>query len=288
MKTYSFDQVTFALREPHDLSWLKDLGHVFKVFDEQDSGNICFGVEENGRRKFVKYAGAKPQDFNGDSELAVERLRKAVPLYKKLAHHHLIHYHDDFATENGYVLVFDWFDGECLHPHWAFPPPVKYTHPDSPYFRYRNLPLDKRMVSFDTILSFHTLMEAHGYVAVDLYDGSILYDFDTDTTKICDIDFYEKGPVINDVGEDFWGSTRSKSPEEYLQGAVVDHRSNVFTLGTLAFSIFGGETDRSITKWDASAALYQVASKAVEKERENRFLSIQHFKEEWDNRREEL
>lgn len=40
-------------------------------------------------------------------------------------------------------------------------------------------------------------IEAKGYVAVDFYDGSILYDFNSNTTKICDIDLYQKKPFIN-------------------------------------------------------------------------------------------
>ncbi len=132
MKGYSIDQVSFQVKEAHDFSWLKDLGHVFKVFDEQDSGNICFGVERDRKRKFVKYAGAKPQDYLGDAKMAVKRLKDAVPLYEELAHRNLIQYLDDFETKEGQVIVFDWFDGECLHPHWAYPPPQKYTHPESP------------------------------------------------------------------------------------------------------------------------------------------------------------
>jgi hypothetical protein len=33
-----------------------------------------------------------------------------------------------------------------------------------------------------------------GYVAVDFYDGSILYDFQQRRTMICDIDYYQQRP----------------------------------------------------------------------------------------------
>ncbi|WP_241657131.1 serine/threonine protein kinase [Halobacillus salinus] len=284
MKDYAIDQVSFQVREAHDFSWLKDLGYVFKVFDEQDSGNICFGVERDGKRKFVKYAGAKPQDYLGDAKMAVKRLKDAVPLYEELAHRNLIQYLDDFETKEGQVIVFDWFEGECLHPHWAYPPPQKYTHPESPYFKYRHLPLRKRLASFDAILTFHVFMESRGYVAIDLYDGSILYDFETGITKVCDIDFYNKGPVLNTIGEEFWGSTRSKSPEEFEKGQLINHQSNAYTLGALAYSIFGGETDRSLENWEAGEELYSVAKKATERNRSDRFSSIHRLKEEWDRR----
>lgn len=39
------DDVVFRLLEEHDFGWLQKLGKVFEVFDQQDSGNISFGVE---------------------------------------------------------------------------------------------------------------------------------------------------------------------------------------------------------------------------------------------------
>ncbi|MBA2174227.1 serine/threonine protein kinase [Halobacillus locisalis] len=281
MKTVTIDHVTFNLQEPHDFSWLSSLGTVFEVFDEQDSGNLCFGVQKDGNKQFVKYAGAKPVDYKGDPADAVERLKQAIPVYKDLPHEHLISFHDDFSTSEGHVAIFDWFNGECLHSHWSYPPPAKYNHPDSPYYKFKQLPIEDRIKAFDEILSFHVYVESKGYVAVDFYDGSLLYDFDTNTMKICDIDFYTKSPVINKTG-DFWGSRRSKAPEEYQKGAVIDTRSNVYTLGAIAFSIFGGETDRSFDRWDAGERLFQVVSKAVSEERWSRFDSLREFQDIWN------
>ncbi|MGQ0513206.1 hypothetical protein ACT453_04680, partial [Bacillus sp. D-CC] len=42
-------------KEHHNFDWLLKLGTVFAVFDQQDSGNISFGVEKNGHKKFIKY-----------------------------------------------------------------------------------------------------------------------------------------------------------------------------------------------------------------------------------------
>lgn len=68
---FSFDDVTFQLQEQHDFEWLRSLGKVFCVFDQQDSGNICFGIEKDGKKKFVKYAGARPLDYSGNPQDAV-------------------------------------------------------------------------------------------------------------------------------------------------------------------------------------------------------------------------
>ncbi|QCT03419.1 hypothetical protein E6C60_2707 [Paenibacillus algicola] len=83
---YNIDKVTFQLKEEIDIIWLQDLGYVFKVFDQQDSGNICFGVEKDGQKKFVKYAGARPVEYQGDPAEAVSRLKAAIPIYDELKH----------------------------------------------------------------------------------------------------------------------------------------------------------------------------------------------------------
>lgn len=89
-------------------------------------------------------------------------------------------------------------------------------------------------------------------MAVDFYDGSILYDFVNDETKICDIDYYRRKPTVNDLGENFWGSSRFKSPEEFILDAPIDEVTNVFNMGATAFVLLGGASDRSFAKWETS------------------------------------
>ncbi|WP_100010534.1 protein kinase domain-containing protein [Lentibacillus sediminis] len=277
----TLDKVDFQLQERHNFNWLKQLGSVFCVFDQQDSGNISFGVEKDGQKYFVKYAGAKPVDFTGNTQDAIGRLKKSVPVYQSLKHPDLIKFLDHFSTENGYALVFEWFEGECLHSHWSFGGAAKYTNPKSPYYRFKKLEVKKRLKALNAILSFHTYAESQNYVAVDFYDGSILYDFKNDEAKICDIDFYRKSPSVNDIGENFWGSTRYKSPEEYELGSPIDSVTNVFNLGAIAFGLLGGEKDRSFSKWDANQGLYEVAIRAVDEDRSKRYSTVKEFYEAW-------
>lgn len=279
--TIAINKVSFQLQEEHNFFWLKNLGDVFCVFDEQDSGNISFGVEKNSKKFFVKYAGAKPMDFSGNPKDAVDRLIKAIPVYKKLEHSNLIKLIDHFSIEKGYAAVFEWCEGECLHSHWSFGGMAKYTNPESPFYRFKNLDIRKRLDALDIIFSFHTFVESQGFVAVDFYDGSILYDFKNHNTKICDIDFYRKSPSLNDLGEHFWGATRTKSPEEFTLGSPIDSKTNVFTMGAIAFGLLGGEMDHSFSKWEANKNLYEVAIKAVEKDRDKRYSTVNEFYEAW-------
>lgn len=154
------DRVEFELQEQHDFSWLNTLGEVFCVFDQQDSGNIFLGIETDGRKLFVKYAGCKPMDFFGDPRDAVLRLSSAMPLYSILEHPHLIKLVDHFETKYGYAAIFEWFNGECLHSHWLFESKPKHSHPDSPFYKYRKLSVEKRLQSLDVIFEFHRYVES--------------------------------------------------------------------------------------------------------------------------------
>jgi serine/threonine-protein kinase len=64
---------------------------------------------------------------------------------------------------------------------------------------------------------------------------------------------------VNDIGENFWGAKRSKAPEEFELGAPIDAKTNVFTMGAIAFGLLGGEMDHSYSKWEAGKRLYEVA-----------------------------
>ena len=279
--TVNIDQVSFKLREKHDFEWLKQLGTVFCVFAEQDSGNLAFGVEKDGIKTFVKYAGAKTVEYKGNVSDAILRLKNSISIYEELKHPVLIELINHFELENGCALVFNWVEGECLHAHWTFAEYNKYTHPKSSYYRYRQLPVSIRLKSLEKLFAFHKHAEEIGYLAVDFYDGNIMYDFQNDITTICDIDFYQKKPVINKLGEMYWGSPRFKAPEESKLNALIDERTNVYTMGAIAFGLLGGETDHSFEKWEANKYLYEVAKRATQRDKDKRYSSISEFYCEW-------
>nr|WP_154895856.1 serine/threonine-protein kinase [Paenibacillus xylanexedens] len=277
------DGNAFVLQEPHSFEWLRPLGKVFRVFDQQDSGNLSFGmIQEDGTRLFVKYAGARTihaSTLNSPPE-AIRSLRSSVSVYEDLKQDALIRLRDHFATEQGYVCVFDWVDGECLHSQWYFPAPAKYEDPRSPYYRFRQRPIKTQIQAMEQILNFHIEVERKGYVAVDFYDGSLIYDFEQNTIKICDIDLYQKGSFTNTMGR-MWGSSRFMSPEEFEFGAPIDGVTNVFNMGATAFVLLGGEKDRSYAKWNAGEALYEVVIRAVDPDRGRRYASVKELGEAW-------
>lgn len=80
------DGIPCVVKEETDLSFLHRWGRVFRVFDRQDSGNLCFGLEREGRRYFLKYAGARPLCFDGEPSEAVRLLEKSAQVIRDLAH----------------------------------------------------------------------------------------------------------------------------------------------------------------------------------------------------------
>ena len=44
------DGIEFKIKEPYDFGFLGEYGKVLKVFDDQDSGNICFGTDKDGQK----------------------------------------------------------------------------------------------------------------------------------------------------------------------------------------------------------------------------------------------
>ena len=269
------DGVPYKLKSPFDFSFLNKYGKVFKVYDDQDSGNICFGVADGENKYFVKFAGAPTERACVSIDEAVDRIKSTVPIYRDLAHPiltRLINAEDIGGVPlagTGFAMVFEWTDAECMGRQY----------PQSRE-KFMQMPLDTRLRVFDEILNFHAHVSKQGYVAIDFYDGCIMYDFNIDRTVLCDIEFYAKTPYKNPIGR-MWGSSRFMSPEEFELGAVIDEITNVYTMGATAFAFFGNERDRCFEQWVLSKESFDVAKKAVNDDRDQRQQSIEQFITEW-------
>lgn len=294
MVVQSIDNITFEMKEAHDFSFLNKFGRVFCVFAQNDSGNISFGTDNGKDKFFIKIAGTKTAESIRSPQEAIATLKTAIPIYKDLAHSCLIQLIEHFAFDDLYVAVFKWVEGDCLFDYWNFETYVK-NQVMLPQKRFQLLSCEKKLKAFDTIFDFLVFTESMGYAAVDFYDGSIIYNFQSDIVTICDIDFFRKFPIINDIGKDFWGTKRLKAPEEYIWGAKVDTVTNVFTLGALLLHFFGSYTDAEIGEmykksaflpcryetWELNQSLYRIALKAVNPNKERRYDSMVSFYEAW-------
>lgn len=266
----SIDGVAYKMKEEFDFAFLKKYGKVFKVFDNQDSGNICFGIDSGKERYFVKFAGAPTAEYQGELQDAVSRLKATVPIYQDIRHDTLVRFL--FAEEigRGFAMVFEWADGTCMGKQY-----------EDGHRSILALPVHEKIGIFQRIAAFMQCVARSGYVAINFYDGSILYDANTRKVTVCDMDCFRKSPCINDMGR-MWGSSRFMSPEEYEKGAVIDEVTNVYNLAQMAFSLFT-DSDRQERNWPLSKESYAVLLKATSAAREDRFPSIADFIFDWEN-----
>ena len=222
--------------------FLDSVGRIFAHIDQQDSGNVSFGVVVAGNRYFVKTAG-DPAGTAGDRSAhgrRIARLENAERLARSMSHPLLTQFVGSTESAWGRMLAYQWADGENLYA------PRHLRTPDSAGQQFRSLPLAERVAAVRRIIDLHAALADHGWVAGDFYDGCLIYDFEAGTLRVCDLDHYHPGPYRNTAGR-MPGSTRFMAPEEFEKGRVIDERTTVFTLGRTA-QIFLDGTVRAVTE----------------------------------------
>lgn len=201
------------------------------MFDSrtQDSGHISYGVRDtSGRRWFVKTPGEDTLNSGGADRAARSRaLQLSAEVSTAVEHPALISLDRIVDTEHGIVTVSAWFDGELLRA-----PAELRDEPTHAFSRFKSLPIDEIVDALDSVVDLHVQLDAQGWIAGDLYDGCLMYDFATRTIKVMDLECYHRGPYVNQVGR-LPGSTRFMAPEEWTMGAVIDSRTMVFNLGRM-------------------------------------------------------
>ncbi|MFD5070199.1 serine/threonine protein kinase [Streptomyces sp. NPDC087866] len=249
-------------------TYLADIGTLFRTFADQDSGCVSYGVLSAGQRWFVKSASKPP---------AVASLRRAFSLHQHVAHPAVTPLLHSITTDDGQAVVHPWVEGEVLY-HPTTSHRGGRADPGSPMARFRALPLPEIHAALDSILDAHLAVEAAGFVAVDLYDGCMLYDFDERRMRLCDLDEYRPGPFTLDAGR-LPGSRRYMAPEEFVRGSVIDIRTTVFNLGrTLRLLLDAGDEE---IQWRGTPGQLAVTRQATESDPRNRHPSVSALAEAW-------
>ncbi len=253
--------------ESDPLTLLESSGCVFATFDHrtQDSGNVSYGAEIDGRRYFVKTAG-RPDNTKPffDHAERVASIRNAVHLAQSASHRTLPKIHQVIESPTGPMLVYDWVDGDlvrnCLD-------------------RVRDLPASEVTALLTDIYDLHRHLVSLGWIAVDFYDGAMIYDFDHHRVHAIDLDSYHEGPFTNQMGRMF-GSTRFMAPEEFELGATIDERTTVFTMGrTAAVLMSDGSLDRDPFK--GTDTQYDVILKACANHPNDRIQTVAELHTTW-------
>lgn len=292
----SIDGIDFKLREYQDFSWLNNYGKVFSVIDETGSGCISFGIEKNEKKYFFKIAGAKTVEAEISEEESIKLLKDAVIKYKDIQHENLIKYIDSFDYKDFFIVIYEYANGECLFDHWNFNKYEQNKKIETPVQKFKKLSIDKRLNVVNKLFSFFETVVENGYVAVDFYDSSIIYDFSNDNVTFCDIDLFRKMPTTNDIGKDYFGTKRLKAPEENELGATIDELTNEFTLGAIVFDMFSRVTNNEerynkgvfipnkFEDFELSKDIYDVLKKSTNYDRKERYDTIKSFYSDFSNK----
>lgn len=267
---YEVDGIVYQARREPDLGWLGTYGRVFSVWDQQSSGNLCFGVEGRYGKLFVKYAGADTVNGRIRPCEAVDTLRAAMPLYA-IDHPALTRLLAHGPAGEGYAAVFAWRDAPAMRT---------VGNDQTVRALVRRLPPARSLKMLDMVFDLHAYLAAEGIVAVDFWDGNVLIDFVRDEAVVCDIDLYRRKPAVNDRGR-MWGSGRFMAPEEYQKGTALDECTTVYNMGALAFEFFGDNQDRTEKAWIGPAPLYAVASRATRDAKAARYPSMRAYLDAW-------
>jgi serine/threonine protein kinase, bacterial len=257
--------------------YVHSVGTVFAEFGArtQDSGNVSYGIQIGATRYFVKTAG-RPDDPRPalDHPARVALLRNAVRLRQGCDDVALPRLHRVIESPTGPLLVYEWLDGELL----SVPRPQR-DDPASALQRFRDLPTDTILGCLDTIYDLHHQIARAGWIAVDFYDGCLLYDFAAGRIGVIDLDMYVRGPFRNSMGRMF-GSTRFMAPEEFELGALIDEQTNVFVMGRTALVLLSDGTLNPYA-FRGSHALFQVVARACNPRRSPRSDSMAAFCDTW-------
>lgn len=167
------------------------------------------------------------------------------------------------------ALVYPWIDGSVLN---------HATTDDSDRSgleRFQQLPIAEVEDALSAILEAHLTIVTAGFVAVDLYDGCFLYDFDRSKMWLIDLDEYRLGPFVLEE-ERLPGSRRYMAPEEWVRGSTIDERTTVFTLGRALDHLLD-----SAHGWRGQESQRKVIDRAAASDPAERYADVASLVDAW-------
>lgn len=114
----------------------------------------------------------------------------------------------------------------------------------------------------------------------DWYDGCIIYNFEKDKLHIIDLDIYNKSSFVNYMGR-MYGSNRFMAPEEFILGETIDNRTTVYHMGATVYEFLGTGKKEPKKGFKVNENLLHVALKAIQKNKKDRYSSVQEFYSDW-------
>jgi serine/threonine-protein kinase len=254
-------------------SWVGYRGSVSRRFgDRVDSRSVVLGVQRDGGRYIIKAAN--------DPE-AVAWLESAERFHRSVHHAAIAKVLASIRTPTGLALVEEWAYGDVLVDDYDPTVPSRDVAA-SPYQRFRSLPPGRLATAIAELIGAHVAVAKASYVAVDLYDGCVVYDFEHDRLSLIDLDHYRPGPYVLEFDRQL-GSSSYQPPEEFQQGATIDERATVFTLGRMTLVYLGCDRKSPPSEADfrGTPEQFSVATKATAARPSDRIPSVRALHDAW-------
>lgn len=256
--------------------YLNRAGRVVRTFGVRtDSRARIVGAQVAGEHFVVKEAS--------DPE-SVAWLESAVRFHSVVQHPVIAPVLASFRTPTGLALVEEWAPGQPLFdPFDATRLPL--DHPDSVYQRFLRLPAEEIAQCVGLLIEAHVAVARASFVAVDLYEGCVMWDDATRSIRLIDLDHYQPGPYLLESERQI-GSLSFMAPEELTRGAVVDERTMVYTVGRLALVLLGcprrKTAERSLFRGTDNQ--FAIATRATQPNPNERFQTVSDLSARWSSR----
>jgi len=216
----------------------------------------AWAIRSGGQPLFAKWV---------EQERYQDTLAKDAEICRQCLHPAIVRVLNVVQTADGVLLVFAWAEGEALSDQER-------------RLRFFLLPLATKTHALTVLFGALAAIADAGWVIVDFYEGNVLYNFATGGVTIFDFELYERGPGFVLQLDRNYGSRRLMPPEEFQRGAVIDGRSNVFTLGRYTIHALSARTDDGWrTEFQGKAALADVLTRATQPEPEFRYPTVREF-----------
>ena len=132
------------------------------------------------------------------------------------------------GVDDGVILIYPFVSGETLKGPEARE-------------KFYALPEAERRAALKLILEAFVALTEQGWLLVDFHEGNLIYDYENKKPWLFDWDLCVKAESFTLTAERNWGSSRLMAPEEFVKGARIDSRTNVFNLARLATLTLGDD-----------------------------------------------
>ena len=152
----------------------------------------------------------------------IERFKREALLLAKLNHPNIVQIYDFIETKEQLALVMEWVEGDNLQR----------------YLRENIVPLPQRMQWLVQIAEGLAVAHDAGIIHRDLKPENILIN-KFNQAKISDLGIAKSLDIKSVLTDHTMGSYCAMSPEQ-ATGNAIDHRSDLFALGILAYQLLCG------------------------------------------------